>query len=126
MLGAFAKTIATAILASTIGAWTATVRTELEVAKVEIRFKMRSIAAGGALIALGAFFGLLGVMLLLTAAVLGLSTVWQPWVAALVVGVVVLATTAILVSIGSAKVAKNKDIVPHRQIENIKKSFGAS
>lgn len=120
----FLKTVISALVASTIGAWTATIRTELEIAKVELRFKSRAIAAGAGLIALGVFFALLGVMLLLTAAVLGLSTVWQPWVAALVVGAVVLATTAILVAIGSAKISKNKDLVPHRAIENIKDSFG--
>ena len=63
------------------------------------------------------------VALLLFAAVFGLATIMPAWAAALVVAVILGAWVLVFGIMGADKISKNKDIVPHRAIENIKGSM---
>jgi hypothetical protein len=65
-------------------------RQEMALARVEISAALERIAAGAGSIAAAAFLLLSGFLVLLSSAVLGLATVMAPWLAALIVGLVVL------------------------------------
>lgn len=64
---------------------------ELALAKAELQNSLSSLKTGIAAVAGGAIVLLAGFIILLMSAVYGLSTVMAPWLAALIVGVVVVA-----------------------------------
>ncbi|MFJ7797161.1 phage holin family protein [Pseudomonas sp. NPDC096950] len=63
---------------------------ELALAKVELQSSLNTLKAGVAAVAGGAIVFLAGFIVLLMSAVYGLSLFMAPWVAALIVGVVVM------------------------------------
>jgi xanthine/uracil permease len=63
---------------------------ELALAKVELQTSLNTLKAGIAAVAGGAIVFLAGFIILLMAAVYGLSLFMAPWLAALIVGVVVM------------------------------------
>ena len=78
---------------------------ELDLAKSEIRTSIRSVVSVAVEFAAAIVFGLLGLMLMSAAAVLGLATMMPAWLAALLVGFVMLA-----IAFGFAQAAKGKGI----------------
>src|SRR5688572_16159889 len=64
-------------------------RQEMALATSQVMGALTRLTAGVASMALGGAMVLAGFMVLLAAAVLGLATVMEPWLAALIVGVVV-------------------------------------
>lgn len=75
-----------AILADVANDLRSLVRDELALAKAEARQAMDRIRSGITLAAVGAVLAAAGLNALVAAAILGLATVWAPWLAALVVG----------------------------------------
>lgn len=73
---------------------------ELALAKAEMEKSLTTLKAGVAAVAGGAVVLLGGFIVLLMAAVYGLSTVLQPWLAALIVGGVVMVIGFIMVQAG--------------------------
>jgi Putative Actinobacterial Holin-X, holin superfamily III len=73
---------------------------ELALAKAEMEKSLTTLKAGVAAVAGGAIVLLGGFIVLLMAAVYGLSTVLQPWAAALIVGGVVMVIGFIMVQAG--------------------------
>jgi cytochrome c biogenesis protein CcdA len=67
---------------------TALFRNEVQLAKAELRETTTQVKAGLAAIAIGAVVLLAGVLALITAVILALAQVVEPWIAALIVGVV--------------------------------------
>jgi fatty acid desaturase len=63
---------------------------ELAMAKVELQASLNTLKAGIAAVAVGAIVFLTGFIILLMAVVYGLSLFMVPWLAALIVGVVVM------------------------------------
>jgi len=117
------KAVFNALFASIAGAWIARVRTEYAIAKVEIEHKLKEIRTGAIMVAVAVTFGFFVVTLLLFAAVFGLATIMPAWAAALVVAAILGAWVITFGIWGAAKIKKNKDLVPHRAIENIKNSM---
>ena len=78
---------------------------ELDLAKSEIRTSVQSIVTVTVEFLAAAIFGLLGLMLLSAAAVLGLATAMPAWLAALLVGFVML-----VIAVGLGMAAKTKGI----------------
>ena len=64
---------------------------------------------------------LYGVAVLIAAAVLGLALVLPAWLAALIVGVVVLAIAGIAALVGKKKVSEAGPAVPERAVASVKK-----
>ena len=118
------KTLMGSVVTALMGTLIATVRTEYEIAKVQTQVKLRELGKGLGMLAGAAILGIFFVMLLLTAAVLGLSLVVQPWVAALIVAGALLFWIVVLAWWGSYKLRKNKDLVPHKSVDNVKKALG--
>jgi len=117
------KAVFNALFASIAGAWIARVRTEYAIAKVEFEHKLKEIRTGAIMLAVAVTFGVFVVMLLLFAAVFGLSTIMPAWAAALVVAIILGAWVVVFGIMGAKKISKNKDLIPHRAIENIKGSM---
>src|SRR3712207_3598012 len=76
------------------------VKGELELAKLELIEKGKKVGVGAGLIVAALIVLLLFVTMLLTAAVLGLGEVMPPWLAALLVALVLLIVAAVLAFVG--------------------------
>ena len=96
------------------------VRNEIQLAQTEISAKAKQAGIG-----VGAFGGagvlaLYGVAVLIAAAVLGLSLVLPPWLAALIVGVVVLAIAGVAALVGKKKISEAGPVVPEKTVASVK------
>lgn len=121
----FGKYVLNTVVTMIAGRTLNVVRDELDEAKHEIQEKAKNVGAGIGIIAgaLTVLFFMVGV--LLSAAVLGLATVWPAWLAALVVSGALLVIFLILLGVGTSKIKKNKDLRPERAISNLRKHFGS-
>lgn len=95
-------------------------RQELVLASAEVTRAMRLLLASAGALAVGGAVLFAGILAMLAAAVLGLATVLQPWLAALVIGaaVAVIGITLLSVSIRSLDPATLK---PARTTESLRK-----
>jgi len=93
-------------------------RQEVALAKAEASEKVAQLGVGAGLVAGGGLIAFAGFLALLAAAVLGLSNVLAPWLAALIVGVVVLVVGAALAWIGKTRLTADK-LAPRRTIRSL-------
>jgi hypothetical protein len=96
------------------------VRNEVQLAQTEISAKIKQAGVG-----VGAFGGagllaFYGIAVLIAAAVLGLAVVLPPWLAALIVGVVVLAIAGVAALVGRRKMREAGPAVPERTVASVK------
>ena len=96
------------------------VRDEMQLAQTEITGKLKHAGVG-----VGAFGGagvlaLYGIAVLIAAAVLGLALVLPPWLAALIVGVVVLAIAGVVALVGKKKISEAGPAVPEKTVASVK------
>ena len=96
------------------------VRDEIQLAQTEIGAKVKTAGVG-----VGAFGGagvlaLYGLAVLIAAAILGLALVLPAWLAALIVGVVLLAIAGVAALIGKKKVSEAGPAVPERTVASVK------
>jgi Putative Actinobacterial Holin-X, holin superfamily III len=94
-------------------------RQEIALAKAEITEKIVQLGTGVGLLVAGGLIAFCGVLVLLAAAVLGLSNVVPPWAAALIVGGVVLIVGGVLAYVGKRRFAA-QNLIPHRTIQSLK------
>jgi hypothetical protein len=100
------------------------VRSEIELAKSELKTSAKAAGTGGGLFGTAAFLGLLAVILLSIAAAYGLSALGlHPALAFLIVAFVYLLVAAVLVLIGKRLLGRAKP--PQRAIETSKESVEA-
>lgn len=118
------KTLLGTVVSALMGTLIATVRTEYQIAKVQTQVKLRELGKGLAMLVIAGVFAFFVVMLLLAAAVLGLSLIMEPWLATLIVAGAILVWVILLGVWGSYKIKKNKNLVPHRSVENIREALG--
>lgn len=119
----FGKMFVNAILGAIAGKWIATIKTEVEVAKVEIKYKSRELGKGAAFLAIAGALGFFMLLVLIAAAVLAFALILEPWAAALVVAGILLVIIVIFGAAGASKIKKNKDLMPTASIERIKKQL---
>jgi hypothetical protein len=96
------------------------VRDEIQLAQTEISAKVKQAGLG-----VGAFGGagvlaFYGIAVLIAAAVLGLALVLPPWLAALIVGVVVLAIAGVAALVGRKKMREAGPAVPEKTVASVK------
>jgi uncharacterized membrane protein YqjE len=96
------------------------VRDELQLAKVELTDKARNAGAGVGMMGGAAVLAWFGVGTLVASAVLALALVLPGWLAALIVGVVLLAVAAVLVLMGRAHVRRAVPPVPVEAINSVR------
>ncbi|MDN4480319.1 phage holin family protein [Demequina muriae] len=117
------KMVINAILGAVAGKWIATIKTEVEVTKVEIKYKSRQLGIGAAFLAIAGALGFFMLLVLIAAAVLAFALILEPWAAALVVAGILLVIIVIFGAAGASKIKKNKDLMPTASIERIKKQL---
>jgi len=97
------------------------IRSEVVLAKVEVKETAQKASKPAAVLAAGTLLGLYGLGFLLLAAVYGLSLVMAPWLAALVVG-------AVLATVGGILVAKSRTAlkqikpVPTKTVQTVREN----
>jgi uncharacterized membrane protein YqjE len=102
-----ASELSTAQLVSRMTEQTSTlVRTEVQLAKAEIQATVKDVGKGAGLFGGAGVTALYGVGALIATAILGLATVVDAWLAALIVTVVLFAVAAVLALAGKKKVAQ--------------------
>lgn len=95
-------------------------RQELALAAAEMTRSMRLMLAGTASIAVGGAVLFTGLLAMLAAAVLGLATVLQPWLAALAIGAAVVIIGIMLVSVGIRSLDPST-LKPSRTAESLRR-----
>jgi hypothetical protein len=95
------------------------VRQEIALLKAELREKFSRMGQGATAVGIGAALALSGWFVLLACAVLALATVVQPWLAALIVALVVLAIAGILLLIGKKRLDAD-NLVPRRTMRTLR------
>jgi amino acid transporter len=101
------------------------VKDEIEGLKREITSRLAKVGVGAALFVAAALFGFFALAVLIAAAVLGLATVFQPWLAALIVAGALLVVVAILALIGVRSIKKGLPPVPEESVDSLKKDVNA-
>jgi hypothetical protein len=95
------------------------VRQEIALLKAELREKFGKMGQGATMLGAGAALALSGWLVLLACAVLALSTVLKPWLAALIVAIIVLAIGGILLLIGKKRLDAD-NLVPRRTMRSLR------
>ena len=102
------------------------VRDEIALAKMELAEKAKHAGIGAALFAVAGLLGFFGLGVLITTAILGIiETGLAPWLAALIVGVVLLVIAAILAAVGKKALDKGTPPVPERAQASVKADVAA-
>lgn len=101
------------------------VRAEVDLAKKELVKKLTNIGLGAGLLIVAALLSLYGLGVLIHSAVLGLSNVFAPWLAALTIGVALFIIVGILALIGMRRIKAGTPPTPEAAVENLKESIDA-
>jgi uncharacterized membrane protein YqjE len=97
------------------------VRQELRLAQVELQEKGKRVGIGAGMFGGAGLVALYGVGALIAAAIIGIGTLLEPWIAAVIVGVVLLAVAGILALIGRKQVERGTPPLPEQAIESAKR-----
>lgn len=107
------------------GLLTSLVKDEIEGLKREITSRLAKLGVGAALFVVAALLGFFALAVLIAAAVLGLATVFAPWLAALIVAGALLIIVAILALVGVKSIKKGVPPVPEETVDSLKKDVNA-
>jgi uncharacterized membrane protein YqjE len=99
----------------------ALVRHEMRLAQVELQEKGKRMGVGAGMFGGAGLVALYGVGALIAAAIIGLGTLLEPWLAAVIVGVVLLAVAGILALTGKKQVNRGTPPLPEQAIESTKR-----
>lgn len=101
------------------------VRGEFELARLELTEKAKHTGKGAGAFGAAGLVALYGVGVLIATAILALALVLDAWLAALLVGVVLLAIAGIMALVGKKQVSEGVPLKPERATENIKRDVEA-
>lgn len=97
------------------------VRREIELARTEIASSLMQVGRGAGLTGLGGVLIHAGLLALLAAGMLGLVQAGiDPWLAALIVGLLVIGVGIVITSIGLKQV-QTTDMAPHQTVASIRR-----
>jgi membrane protein len=99
----------------------ALVRQEMRLATAELQQKGKKAGMGAGMFGGAGLVALYGVGALIAAAILGIGTFLEPWIAAVIVGVVLLAVAGILALTGKKQVEQAGPPVPEEAVESAKR-----
>ena len=98
------------------------VRKEIDLARVEVTSSLARAGRGAAVAGSGALLLYAGMLVLLAALVLGLIDAgWDPWLAALAVGGVVMVLGAIVTTLGARQV-QTTDLAPRHTADTVREN----
>jgi hypothetical protein len=101
------------------------IRDELRLAQVEVSGKAKKAGVGVGLLGTAGIIALSGVAVLIATAILALALVLDAWLAALIVGIVLMAIAGVAGLLGKNRVAEAAPPVPSDAIESVKKDVAA-
>lgn len=101
------------------------VRDELRMAQLEISGKAKKAGVGVGMFGAAGLLALYGGGVLITTAILALALVVPAWLAALIVGLVLLALAGIGALLGKKRVAAAAPAIPERTMDNLKRDVDA-
>jgi hypothetical protein len=96
------------------------VRDELKLAKVEMTRKGKQAGLGAGLLGGGGLIALYGVGCLIACAIIGLSHVVAPWLAALIVGAALLGIAGVAALMGKGRIQQATPPVPTEAVDSVK------
>jgi len=96
------------------------VRDELKLAQLEMTRKGKQAGIGVGMFGASGLGALYGVGCLLACAILGLSRVLEPWLAALIVGAVLLLVSGVAALLGKGRLKKAAPLVPAQATDSVK------
>lgn len=96
---------------------TGIVRGEVDLVKSQAKDQIKTYGLGAGLLAAGGFFGIFGFGWILKTTFEALSEPFQPWLAALIVTLVLLLITAVLVLVGIKKLKNPPEITLKDNLE---------
>lgn len=99
------------------------VRSEVKLASAEVKGKVKPLGTGIGLFAGAAFVGIAGLQVLIVTAILALALALPAWLAALIIGVVLLILAGILALVGKKLVSRGTPPVPTETIESVKRDI---
>ena len=99
------------------------IRSEMRLAQAEVAEKGKRAGVGIGMFSVAGLLGFFALATLITTAILGLATVVDAWLAALIVAVVLLVGAAVAGLVGKNKVAEAGPPVPERAIQGIKEDI---
>ena len=99
---------------------TALIRDELKLAQAEMTRKGKQAGAGAGLLGGSSLVALYGVGCLIACAIIAISGVVTAWLAALIVGAVLLAMVGIAALIGKGRLQKATPPVPEQTVSSVK------
>jgi len=102
------------------------IRDEMRLAQAELKAKGKRAGVGAGLLGAGALIALYGLGCLIAAAVLALALALDAWLAALIIGVALLAVAAVAALMGKGQVQQAGPPVPTEAIESTKKDIAAA
>lgn len=97
------------------------VQQEMKLAQVELQEKGKRAGLGIGMFGAGGLVAFFGVACLIAAAVLGLATAVEAWLAAVIVAVVLLAAAGIAALMGKKKVEQATPPAPERAMRSVKR-----
>lgn len=95
------------------------VREELKLAQAELKQKGRQAGIGAGMFGVAALLALYGLGALVAAAVIGLATAVEPWLAALIVGVVLLVAGAVVALVARSRTRRALPAKPEQTMESV-------
>lgn len=101
----------------------ALVREEMALATAEMKRKGTQAGVGIGIGGVGALVALLGLGALVAAAVLGVAYVLAAWLAALVIGLVLLVLAGVISGLGITQVRKSAPPVPEQAVQSTKRDI---
>ena len=97
------------------------IRQELQLAQTELQEKGKRVGIGAGMFGGAGLVALYGVGALVAAAIIGIGTLLEPWIAAVIVGVVLLAVAGILALLGRKQVERGTPPLPQQAIASAKR-----
>jgi uncharacterized membrane protein YqjE len=97
------------------------IRQELQLAQTELQEKGKRVGIGAGMFGGAGMVALYGVGALVAAAIIGIGTLLEPWIAAVIVGVVLLAVAGVLALLGRKQVERGTPPLPQQAIESAKR-----
>jgi uncharacterized membrane protein YqjE len=97
------------------------VRQELAIARAELSEKVKFWGLGGGLFGVAALLALFALIVLIATAILALAEAVAPWLAALIVAVVLLLIAGVLGLVGKQQVERAAPVVPERAREGVQR-----
>ena len=99
------------------------VRDELRLAQAEMRGKAKKAGIGAGMFGAAGLLALYGGGVLITTAILALALAVDAWLAALIVGVVLLAAAGVAALLGKQRVHEAAPPVPSRAVDSVKRDI---